>query len=517
MIRFLLAATLACSVGAPALLAEGAKALTVEERGDGQAVDLPFGLDSRSDLATYDAARADLLALRLDAADARLDALTDASAEAAAYGHLQTSLFRALFRGDEDDYDRFFDLLDRLYERLDDAPASRWTALMAADATLYDAMVQGKRRSYAKAALAARRASSRYDALLAAHPDFPEAYRGAGLLHVAAGSVPSGYGWLVRLLGFDGTVGQGLDELARAASESSYGAEEAAVVFALTDLTLNEHRRSGLDRLKRAYASSQRSPLIGYLLGFGLLSDRQGKEAEQVLAASVRRLDAPGVFPLPFPTFYYAEALFRQNDFRGAAAAFERFLDQATGEGLVARAHLQAGLAYEMLGDAPAAELHYAAVRSDRDFDSDEAALREAKARLKRPMNPTERTLLKAQNAYDAGRYPEAVQLLQPVFTNVALPERYRAEAAYRSGRAHHGAGDLRDALRHYRWAVSHPGGKELRWGPWSQFYAGQVLEEQGDALGARRAYRRALDWPTPYDYYRGLEQRAKTALERLG
>ena len=513
MTRLLLPAVLVWTLTTPAALAGPGRVSPPPA----QAVELPFGLATRADVDAYDAARADLLALRLDAADAKLGTLSEGSAEAAAYGHLQASLFRALFRGEEGDYDRFFDRLDRLYEELDRAPASRWTALMAADGALFDAMVQGKRRSYAKAALAARRASSRYDALLAAHPDFPEAYRGAGLLHVAAGSVPSGYGWLVRLLGFDGTVGQGLDELERAAASAQYGAEEAAVIFALTDLTLNEHRREGLSRLKRAYASSASSPLLGYLLGFGLLADRQGEEAERVLATAVRRLDAPGVFPLPFPTFYYAEALFTQNEFAAAAAAFERFLDQATGEGLVARAHLQAGLAYEMLGDAPAAELHYSAVRSDRDFDSDEAALREARMRLERPMNPTERTLLRAQNAYDGGRNAEAVRLLQPVFTNADLPERYRAEAAYRSGRALHGAGDLRDALRHYRWAVSHPGGDGQRWGPWSQFYAGQVLEAQGDALGARRAYRRALDWPTPYDYYRGLEQRAKTALERLG
>ena len=481
------------------------------------AVEAPFGLATPDAQRAYTAGRADLLALRLDAADARFDALQAASAEAAAYGHLQTALYRALFRGDEADYDRFFERLDRLYERLDDAPASRWTALMAADAALFDAMVQGKRRSYAKAALAARRADSRFDALIDAHPDFNEAYRGAGLLHVAAGSVPSGYGWLVRMIGFGGTVGQGLDELARAAKPGTYGSEEASALFALTDLTLNEHQRNGLDQLRRTYAASDASPLLGYLFGFGLLSEREGVEAEQVLAGVVRRLGAPGVFPLPFPAFYHAEALFRQNAFTRAAAGFEQFLDQATGEGLVARAHLRAGLAYEMAGDMPAATLHYAAVRSTRDFDSDEAALREAKTRLDSPMNATERTLLKAQNAYDGGRYAEAVRLLQPVFTDAAIAERYRAEAAYRTGRAHHGAGDLSDALRHYRWAIAHPAGKELRWGPWSQFYAGQVLEEQGDPLAARRAYQRALDWPTPYDYYRGLEQRAKTALERLG
>ena len=469
-----------------------------------------------AELEIYRRGRSELLALELDQADARFSELGGSAPAVAAYGRLQTGLYRALFRGDEADYDAFFERLDRLYEQTDRAPLSRWTALMSAEAALFDALVQGKRRSYAKAALAARRASGRFESLLADHPDFDAAYRGAGLLHVAAGSVPSGYGWLVRLLGFDGTVGQGLDELERAARAGTHGAEESAAIYALTDLTLNEHKLGGLQKLRAAYQRSGNSPLLGYLYGFGLLSDRKGEEAEQVLAGVVRRLDGADGFPLPFPAFYHAEALFRQNAFARAATGFERFLDEATGEGLVARAHLRAGLAYEMQGDAAAATLHYAAVRSERDFDSDEAALREAKERLARPMNGTERTLLMAQNAYDGGRNAEAVRLLQPVFTDDQIPERYRAEAAYRTGRAHHGAGSLNDALRHYRWAVSHPGGEKLRWAPWSQFYVGQALEEQGDRIAARRAYERALDWPAPYDYHRGLEQRAKTALERL-
>jgi hypothetical protein len=511
LVALLLTALLALPSSSSPAIADREDALAAH----GQAAPAVLDLDPAGREA-YRRGRAALLALQLEEADARFADLDGAAPAVAAYGRLQTGLYRALFRGEDADYDAFFERLGLLYERVDEARPSRWTALMAADAALFDALAQGKRRSYAKAALAARRASSRFEALLEAHPDFDAAYRGAGLLHVAAGSVPSGYGWLVRMLGFDGTVGQGLDELERAARAETLGSEEAAAIYALTDLTLNEHKRDGLGLLRRVYRQSGNSPLLGYLYGFGLLSDRKGEEAEHVLAGAVRRLDASGGFPLPFPTFYHAEALFRQNDFARAAAGFERFLDQATGEGLVARAHLRAGLAYEMQGDETAATLHYAAVRSERDFDSDEAALREAKERLARPMNETERVLLKAQNAYDGGRYAEAVRLLQPVFTDDRIAGRYRAEAAYRTGRAHHGAGDLRDALRHYRWAISHPGGDELRWAPWSQFYAGQVLEEQGDRIAARRAYERALDWPAPYDYHRGLEQRAKTALERL-
>ena len=117
---------------------------------------------------------------------------------------------------------------------------------------------------------------------------------------------------------------------------------------------------------------------------------------------------------------------------------------------------------------------------------------------------------------FDGGRYREAVQTLQPVLGDQQAPAVVRAEAAYRSGRAFHVLGEWRDALRHYRFTVSHPGDPLAKWGAWAQYYIGEVHEAQGDEAAARTAYERALANDEPFAYHKALEQRAKAALGRL-
>ena len=110
----------------------------------------------------------------------------------------------------------------------------------------------------------------------------------------------------------------------------------------------------------------------------------------------------------------------------------------------------------------------------------------------------------------------DAVRTVQPVLGDPAAEPVHRAEAAYRSGRAYQALGDGAEALRHYGIAVSNPGDPLAKWGPWSQYYIGEVHEERGDREAARRAYRAVLANEAEFDYHKALEQRARTALGRL-
>jgi len=80
----------------------------------------------------------------------------------------------------------------------------------------------------------------------------------------------------------------------------------------------------------------------------------------------------------------------------------------------------------------------------------------------------------------------------------------------------HHVQGNYAQAYPAYRYAVDHPGHPQGEWGPWAQLHIGDVYAEQGRTEEAIRAYRKALNWETPFDYYQSLEQRARLALERL-
>ena len=56
---------------------------------------------------------------------------------------------------------------------------------------------------------------------------FAESYLGRGTCLVAAGAVPREYRWVAALLGFKGTVAEGLATLQQAIGESEVAAPEA--------------------------------------------------------------------------------------------------------------------------------------------------------------------------------------------------------------------------------------------------------------------------------------------------
>lgn len=132
-------------------------------------------------------------------------------------------------------------------------------------------------------------------------------------------------------------------------------------------------------------------------------------------------------------------------------------------------------------------------------------------------MTSAERALLLGEAAFDGGSDLEAVRLLQPVVTDSELPAVVRAEAAYRTGRAYQSLERWADAQRHFQLAIDRPGDPLAKWGPWSIYHSGEIEEATGDLDAARQLYERVLEDETEFDYHKALEQRARTALERIG
>lgn len=478
----------------------------------------PMLVETPLGVALLEQGRAEMLALRLDAADRAFYALAaQPSAEAAARFHLaKSALWRAMILEQDALYARFFERSDSLLAVLGALPDSPWKTHFRAEAELHRAIVHGKKAEYARAAMALRQAYNHFERNVNQHPSFFESYVGMGLCHVAVGSVPKKFRWLLNLMGFGGTVAEGMREMRTAAERSSYYREEAAVYFAFTDLIVNEGKEDGLARLAALHRRHPDSPITGYAYGLGLLQKRRAADAEAVLRRAAGRLDAPGTFALPYVTFYLADALFAQDRFDEAARLFQRFIDTFPGEALVAQAHLHAGLALEMSGRRGDALVHYRRIHVREDYDSDAAARLQADERLTAPLSPHERTLLLGRNALDSGRYREAVTTLQPVLGDQGAPDDQRAEAAYTSGRAYFFLGNHREAIRHYGFAVSRPGDPLAKWGPWSQFYIGEAHEAAGDRSAAREAYERALAYDGAFAFHKALEQRARAALGRL-
>jgi tetratricopeptide (TPR) repeat protein len=459
-----------------------------------------------------------MIAFRLAEAEQTFAQLAqlDGGHPAAAHHLAKIAWWRAITMEQAVLYDAYFERSDAAIALLRDVPEGPWRNLFRAETELHRSTIHAKKGENMKAALSLRQAYVHFERNAQRYPEFSESQWGMGLCYAIVGSVPRGYRWVLRTLGYRGSVAQGMRQIAASADHSSYYRDEAAIFYAILDEVINESRGRGADRLRAVYRRHPDSPVMQYLMGFLLLNERDAVEAEKVLRRASTALSRPGVYPIPLVDYYLADALFRQNRFAEAVVLFEQFLASFPGKALRAQSALKAGLSREMLGDRAAAERHYRAVEAREDNDADESARREARDLLARRMNAAERSLLLARNAFDGGRTAEAVRQAQVVLADRSASDLRRAEAAYRIGRAYQVQRTWHQALQHYEYAVHNPGDPLAKWGPWSQFYIGEVYAAMGRRDDARQAYQRALANEQRFEYHKSLEQRARAALERL-
>lgn len=480
--------------------------------------DAPMMVASPEGIARLEAGRTALYNFRLDEARRHFRALgtLEPASPAAAYQLATVAFWTALTREDPGAYDRFYALNDSLRTVLAGVPASPWRTHMEGEMHLQRAAVLARQERYARAGTAFRDACAQFRSNTRGTQPFAESLVGLGACQVAAASIPRRYRWVARLFGFTGTVPQGMASLERAAETATFNRAEAAIGLAFVDAALND-RRGG----KHAYAvrvaeAYPESPLVGMIFGSMLLTAREAERAEAVLARALAQTRRPGVDALPYLEAQLGIARMRLGRYAEAAAHFETYTRTYRGQAMVAQTTLLAGLARELSGDRRAAEAHYRRVRSNRDYDADRSAVREAARRLDHPMTPTERALLVGTHAFDAGRYDEAVRTFQGVLGNAQATADERAEAAFRTGRAYQALANYPEAVRHYELAIGLPADPQARWGPWSRYHIGEVRELEGDLAEARRIYRQVLANEADFDYAQALEQRARASLDRL-
>lgn len=477
----------------------------------------PLLLETDASRAMVEEGRRALFAFRLDAAEARFrEVLSRPDGRPAGYHYLAAvALYKGLVTDDKVHFETFMARADSLREVLDARPETVWSRQMLAKSALMRTVAAGKLQRYLRAAWAARSAYNAFEALTDEHPDFSEAQLGMGLLHLTVAALPAGWRDFLSVLGFEGTAPQALRELRHAARHSHYNREEAQLALVLADIVLLQEVERGTARMETLYEEDPESLLYKHLYGFALFTHREAKRAESILRSAIER-DNSRYFYIEYLEYYLAEALFVQDRFVEAATYYRRYLEQHDGLSLRAMSRYRLGVALEMQGQRAEAEAVYQSVEADRDFDSDYFARRWANKRLRAPMDSLDRQGLRGENAFLSGRYARAERLLRAVFESDEASPPQRTHAAYYIGQTLHVQERYSEAYPAYSYAVQHPGDPKAEWAAWSQLFIAEMYVEQGKKAAAIKAYEKALQLETPYDYYQSLEQTARIALEQL-
>ena len=477
-------------------------------------------LTSDSSRALLDEGQAALMNLRFGDAEAalrRLQARPD-GAPAALLARAHVALYRAFLQDDDAQLSVFARRADSLDRALAPLPDTRWRATMGAEANLLRALVAVRKEQMVRAALAGRDAYNGYEKATRGTPVVADAEVGFGLIQLLIGSAPRTYQSILRLLGFRGSVEDGRARIVRTAEQGRYRAGQAGLILSALDPAIRNDREAGRLRAEALHRAHPESPLVGFLYGYTLLTDRRATAALPVLEETVAQGTRPGVAPVRFAHYFLADAQMKLGRPAEAEVQLRTYLRGLRGVSLRAQALRMMGTALERQGRHDEALGFFRQIRKSRISENEEAAVRYAQRYLAAPMTDDEKTLLSAEYAYEDRRHADAEAALRPLLARTDLAPLVRAEAQYRLGRnLMEMDGRAADARRAFEAVLADPGPDALAgWTPWAHFYLGEIAARERRRPDARRAFETALRVDGAFDFHQSLEQRAKSALETV-
>lgn len=373
-----------------------------------------------------------------------------------------------------------------------------------AEIYLQRAFVRLKLGSEWSAAWDFRRAYKLIQTNIAEFPDFLPHYKSAGLLHVLIGSIPEQYQWFMSLLGMNGTVKQGLEELEKIDSNHLFRLEAKAIYHLINAYLLNKGENA-VQHFKSIYLNHPNNKLLGYLYMTLLVKNAQSAEAIKVF----HHLEALDESYLEFNFLNYVagEIYLQKGDYQLAENYFNAFIQNTKGRNFTKDAYYKLFLVYWLQGyDTKAIKAHTAAQSAgEQRVEADKHA-----AKILSRTHLPNKLIMRIRLYTDGGFYTEAIKLIaqDPVFEM----KEDKIEFIYRKARLYHKIGNIESAIGFYREAIAGSAGETWYFAPNSCLQLGYISDEKEDRSNAIYYFNQVLSYEG-HPYKSSLDNKAKLAL----
>ena len=346
------------------------------------------------------------------------------------------------------------------------------------------------------------------------YPDFLPNLKLLGLFHAVSGTIPRNYQWAASLLGFRGTIDQGIDELTRVFKQTtdqqqySYLREECIVLLSYleTRLARKTDWNRMLDRITH-YQDYTSRPLLVFAAS-GILSaagknDSLIRLLDPLVSGTGKRI----------PYLRYALGLARlQNLDPGAATDFSAYLNSYS-----VKAYRQASIQKLAWIKAIAGDLsgYTKTLQSLQPIDIDDCMTDEDKAAVseaKKGIAP-QPGLLKARLLFDGGYYARAAEQVNLVPVQ-RLSKEQQLERSYRLARIRDKSGNIRDAIPLYKTVFNEGKNQPFVYAANAALSLGELYERSGNPETARIWFEKTLEL-RHHEYQNSIDQKARAGLDR--
>jgi len=353
-------------------------------------------------------------------------------------------------------------------------------------------------------------------------PSFTPNFKSLGLLNSLIGSIPDEYKWVVKIIGSEGTLEQGINQLAivlkASAQNEEYNYLNAETVFLMAYVSMNlENKRENVLALIRFTESNKKiGELVksSALVNFGVANLYIRTKINTDKGIGILSDFEPCNNCFTFSYRFYANGLARLNRLdKDADIYFESYLKNYKGQNFIKAAYQK--IAWHCLINDDTLGYHKnmskAKLYGKSRTDDDKLALSEAKRNLLPNV-----ILLKARLLFDGGYYKKALDLLA-----AATPEKTfkskkdNLEYYYRLARIYHEKGDTVFAVTNYITTIKMGEEEVYYYAANACLQLGLIYENQHKYELALQFFNKAMNLENT-EYKNSIDQKAKAGLARL-
>lgn len=347
------------------------------------------------------------------------------------------------------------------------------------------------------------------------HPNFLPSYKTYGLLKALIGTVPEKYQWVAGVLGFQGSISKGIEQmniLVNSTNDSAYVKlfkYEAGLIEASAQLHLNKDKEKGWTNILIWTKDYETNMLSNFFRVNTAMHTGRNDEAITILNAKPRGDD--------YHKFYYLEYLLGLAKLQrldiDADIHFKVYTTFFKGQNYIKAAYQKIAWFNLVNGNVSSYRTYMkmCAAFGNSETDEDKQANRESEEGL-----VPDKTLLSARLLFDGGYYKRAEALLKYKSITDFTRDKDQVELIYRKARISDAIGNAAMAIEQYNNTIILGKNLPYYFAANSSLHLGIIYEEKGDLEQAEYFYKKCKTFGANKEYQNSIEQKAKSGLNRI-
>lgn len=334
-----------------------------------------------------------------------------------------------------------------------------------------------------------------------------------GTMETVIGTIPGAYKWGVSILGMEGNISEGMQQLEKFIADTSAEGKifqgEGYIYYCYLEYFIENKQQQSLQFILDRQLDLKHNELFA-LMAMNLTSDLQMGSYGLGIADAFR--PAPGYFRIPLMDFELGNLELDRLELDSAVLFIGNYVNEFKGNFYLKDALLRMSWAQYLQGNLVEAEKYRTLVlnRGTTETDADKAAVFDASE-----SGWPNTLLLKARLLSDGGYFDRALALLKNAQVTDFPNPADKIEYVYRLARIYDLNGNPNEAIPFYEITIKTGSNRPEYFAARAALELGGLYEKKGDSSKAVTLYQQCLSMDEK-QYKNSLDQRAKAGINRL-